>query len=69
MSFFKEIDLAITEQAPEGKAQEWKHLANQHFEGSVSFKELPVELQEIITGIEQIYQNITDSISKEVYCG
>ncbi len=67
MSFFKEVDLAIREATDNDQATQdtWLHMANEHFQGRIDFKELPFELQQIIKDIEQMYIEVCENLNKE----
>lgn len=66
MGFFKEVDLEINEKAPDEKtAQEWKHLANEHFEGKLLLSGLPAEVQSIIKGVEEVFVSACENINAE----
>ena len=66
--FFKEVDLAIREATDndQAKQDEWIHLANEHFQGRLDFKQLPEELQKIISDIEEVYQGICENINNRI---
>ena len=65
MGFFKEVDRAIGESAPDLRTcKAWLELANQHFKGAMSIEELPYELQQVLRAVEQIYTEACEHINK-----
>lgn len=71
MSFFKEVEQAITEKAiDETQRRHWIELANKHFDGVLMLLELPASLGALIVEVEEMYQQfLQGSIESEVYHG
>jgi hypothetical protein len=68
MGYFKEIDRAIDEQAPDiNTARNWKRWADIHFNDPIGTPadSLPVELRVLIAEIDAVYQRACEDIINE----